>query len=211
MSNGFGAQFRAVPRAVLKAASTPPSGNSPEAIWHTVYDTQLYTSAATVRQVFFQTTNVDQTRSNMEASGQFPAPQIFQIYNITCDFIPITAGVSTAAAAVTGTLNDLTLLQAVSRATWTFSMANKAYGPYPLSFLHASGGLNAQLGGTTAAGGTIQYAGNTVVPGWNYFGRIIIPEQNNFSIVVNYAAAQTLTQNYDIRIAMSGVLSRRVL
>lgn len=211
MSSGFGAQFRAVPRAVLKAAATPPSGSSPEAIWHTVYDTQLYTSTTTVRQVFFSATNADPTRSNMEASGQFPSPQIFQIYNVTVDFLPITAGVSTAAAAVTGVANDLILLQQVSRATWTLNLSNKAYGPYPLSFLHGSGSLNAQVGGTTAAGGTLQFATNTPVPGWNYFGRIIIPEQNNFNITVVYAAAQTLTQNYDIRIAMSGVLSRRVL
>lgn len=209
--SGFGDRFRAVPRSVLKAASTPPSGSSPEAIWHTVYDTQLFTSASTVRQVFFQSTNADQTRCNMEAAGQFPAPQIFQIYNITADFIPAGALVTTAAAAVTGAANDLSLLLLASRATWTLTLSNKQYGPYPLSFLHASGSLNAQVGGTTAAGGTLQWATNTPLPGWNYFGRIIIPEQNSFTITLNFAAAQTLTQNYDIRIAMSGVLSRRVL
>jgi len=209
MSTGFGAPFRAVPRAVLKAAATPPSGNSPEAIWHAVYDTQLYTSGATVRQTFFQATNADTTRSNMEASGQFPAPQIFQIYNICVDFIT-AAGVTTTAD-VTGNINNLALLQLTSRATWTLSIANKAYGPYPLSALHGTGSLNAQLAGTTAAAGSTQYASNTPLPGWNYFGRIIIPEQNNFNIVVNYAAAQTLTANVEIRLTMMGVLSRRVL
>ena len=51
-----------------------------------------------------------------------------------------------------------------------------------------------------------------MLPGWNYFGRIIIPEQNNFNIVVNYAAAQATTATpIPVRITMFGVLSRRVL
>ena len=58
---------------------------------------------------------------------------------------------------------------------------------------------------------SLQYGRNDPSPGWNYYGRIIIPEQVSFNIEVNYAAAQTLTANYHIRLAMFGVLARRVV
>lgn len=211
MSSGFGVPYIAQTRAALKQAATPPSGNSPEAIWHQVYDTQAYVSTTTTTLNFFQTTQADQTLSNMESAGVFPAPQIFKIYNITCDLL-LTAGVSETATGA-GNINDqyLLLFASGSRPIWTLTISNKNYGPYSLSALHGTGSLNAQVASTVATVST-QVGTNTPVPGWNYFGKIIIPEQNNFNIRLNWAAAQTIVSATPrIRISMFGVLSRRVL
>jgi len=210
MGAGFGAPFRAINRAQLREASTPPSGRSQESVWHEVYDTQTFTSAATVTATFFSATNADKTLSNMEASGQFPSPQTFRIHNICLDWITAIP-VTTTAGGVLGALDDLTRLTLTSRATWTLTISSKAYGPYSLSALHGTGGPQGMGYGTFTAEESIQFGINTLTPGWNYFGRIIIPEQVSFNIVVNFAAAVTTTGTYLLRLSMFGVLARRVV
>jgi hypothetical protein len=207
--SGFGAKFRAVPRAALQAAATPPSGRSQESIWDCKYDTQTFTSAATTRLTFFSAVNADKTLSNMESSGQFPSPQTFQIHNICADWFTLL-GVSTSASNV-GNLDDLYRLILTARPTWTLNISSKAYGPYPITSLHASGGPTGTLGTAIATPGSLQFARNTDAPGWNYFGRIIIPEQVSFNIVVDFGTSPTLTANYSLRLAMFGVLARRVV
>ena len=206
--SGFGSDFRALNRAQIAAAATPPSGRSQEAIWHTVYDTQTYTSAATTGLTFFQNTNNDKTLSNMEAAAQFPSPQSFQIHNINVDIIT-AAGVSTSAA-VAGSLNDAWLLLLGGRPIWTLNISSKLYGPYPVTFLHASGGPMGSLSSTVATSGQ-QLGVNAQTSGWNYHGRIIIPEQVSFSFGIQWSAAQTLAGDAKIRVSLSGVLNRRVV
>lgn len=206
----FGSKFRALNRAQIQAAATPPSGRAQEAIWHAVYDTQTYTDNSTTRLVFFQSTNSDKTLSNMEASGQFPSPQSFQIHNICVDFIT-AAPLSTAAGGVDGDLNDLALLMWAGRPTWTLTISSKQYGPYPLTALHGTGGPTGFGWGTFTAEESLQYARNEPSPGWNYYGRIIIPEQVSFSLEMNWAAAQNISADYRIRCTMFGVLNRRVV
>jgi hypothetical protein len=207
--NGFGDRYRAVPRAALKRAATPPSGDSPEAIWHCLFDTQTYTDNATTRLTFFQTTNADPTLSNMEASGQLPSPQYLNVYNINLDAwtaIPVSQG-----ANVVGDAGDLALLLLTGRPVWTFTLANKTYGPYPLTTLHGTGGPDVFGWGFAHATDSIQFAKVDKSPGWNYYGRVIIPPQQSFKIDVVFAAAQNLTADWRLRISIMGVLSRRVL
>lgn len=206
----FGAKFRAMPRAALQAAATPPSGRSQESIWHAVYDTQTYVDNTTTRLTFFSATNADKTLSNLEAAGQFPSPQTFQIYSINADWFT-AAPVSTGAGGVTGDLDDLARLMLTGRPTWTLNISNKAYGPYPMTLLHATGGPTGFGWGTFTAEESIQYARNTDAPGWNYFGRVIIPEQVSFNIVVDWAAVVDTTADWRLRLVMCGVLARRVL
>lgn len=206
----FGAKFRALPGAAVTAAATPPSGNSQEAIWHQAYDTETYTDNVTTRLVFFQTTKADRTLSNMEQSGSFPKPQSLQIYDVTCDILSIVP--VTVSADVTGVLNDLALLLFGSntRPTWQLNISNKNYGPYSLTVLHGTGGpVGMGWAGATVTG--LQYAQNANTPGWNYFGRVIIPEQVNFNVELNWAAAADMTENKRIRVSLFGVLNRRVL
>lgn len=186
----------------------PPSGRSPEAIWHMAYDTQTYVDNATTSLDFFAAINADKSLSNMEAAGQFPAPQVFNLYNITADLF--TALPVSTAADMTGDLNDLFLLMLVGRPRWTFTLQNKVYGPYPLTTLHATGGPDGYFVGTTAAAGSSQAAKNMPHGGWNYNGSITIPAQTSFQFNITWAAAQNLTADWRIRVGLFGILSRAV-
>lgn len=204
----FGTRFNAATRAQLSRAANPSAPGGPEAIWHQLYDTQTYVDNTTTRLTFFQTTNVDPTITNMQGASQLPAPQYFTIYDITCDIIqPNTVS---AAASVVGAYNDLFLLLLDGRPTWTLSISDKQYGPYSLSSLHATGGPVGGVDAGTAAE-IHQWGTNAMSPGWNYNGSIIIPPNVNFSIQVNWSAAQNLVANRLIRLSMFGILSRRVL
>jgi hypothetical protein len=213
MSTEFGAPFRAVSNAAVEAAATPPSGSSAEAIWHQLYDTQTYTSGTTTRLVFFQQPSADRTLSNMEQGGALPRPQSLQIHNVCLDVLSILPVTITNAADQTGVLNDLALLifGSATRPTWTLFISQKAYGPYSLTTLHSTGGPVGFGWGTMAAANNIQFAKNDPAGGWNYRGRVIIPEQVNFSVELNWAAAATLTANKQLRVSLFGVLNRRVL
>jgi hypothetical protein len=201
-------KFRAEPFAAQNRKAIPPSGRSPEAIWHVAYDTQTYTDNSTTSLDFFSAVNADKSLSNMEAAGQFPAPQVFNLYTIAADLwtaLPVSTD-----AAQAGNLNDLYLLLFVGRPRWTFTLQNKMYGPYPLSVLHATGGVSGYIQSTTAAGATVQAASNLPHGGWNYNGSITIPSQTSFQFNVTWQAAQNLTANWLLRISLFGILSRAV-
>lgn len=190
------------------AKAIPPSGRSPEAIWHVVYDTKVYTDNSTVSLNFFDSANIGTLDlSNMEAAGQFPAPQVFDIHGIFCD-LWTAAGVSTNAA-TPGNVNDIYLLLFVGRPRWLLTIQQKNYGPYPLASLHGLGAPVAFLSSTVATVSQ-QFASNDRSPGWNYNGSITIPAQTSFQFNVTWAAAQDLTADWRVRIAMSGKLSRAV-
>lgn len=209
---GFGTKFRTADRGLLRRKVTAPSGASPEAIWHEFYDSQTYTSAATTRLTFFNNTNADATLSNMPSSGQLPDPQYFSMYDLTLDFLPATSYVSTAAGGIAGKLDDFGRILMVGRPTWTLILSDKRYGPYSLTLLHGTGAIQGFGWGTFTAEESLQFAHNNLGAGWNYHGSLIIPPKNNFSIEVNWAAAQTLTEgNPVLRLGIHGILSRRVL
>lgn len=187
----------------------PPSGRSPEAIWHLIYDTKTYTDNTTVSLNFFDSVNVGTLDlSNMELAGQFPAPQVFDIFGIYADLWATAAGVSTSATTV-GNVNDFYLLMFVGRPRWTFTLQQKNYGPYPLAALH---GLGAPVGllSQTVATVTQQAVSNDRSPGWDYNGSITVPAQTAFQFNITWQAAQDLTANWLIRISMTGKLSRAV-
>lgn len=210
----FGAKFVAKPRAVLKAAATPPSGQSPEAIWQQWYDTQTYTGAALQQLQFFNTVQADKTRGNMEIGGQFASPKIFEIHNLCCDIFPVTgtAGVTVSGANTgAGEMDDMIRTLLIARPTWTLTISDKTYGPYSLTLLHGTGGPRGVIASSLTAPQLASYAVNNDSGGWNYYGRIIIPEQVAFQFNVQFGPVQTLAASQEIRISMLGVLSRRVV
>lgn len=208
----LGARFRPLPGATVEANASPQSGNSEEAVWHQIFDTQTYTDNVTTRLVFFQAANADRTLSNMDQGGSLPRPQKLQLYNICLDVlsaIPVT----TAAGGLEGVLNDLALLifGSAQRPTWTLNISQKAYGPYSLTTLGGTGGPTGFGWGTFTAEESIQFAKNDPSAGWNYFGRLTIPEQINFNVEINWAAVANISENKLIRVSLFGVLNRRVL
>lgn len=212
LAGTFGSKFTPMPNSVVQQRSTPQSGMSAEVIWHQLYDTQTYTDNATTRSVFFQVANADKTLSNMEASGQLPSPQMFQIHNVALDILS-TIPVTTAAGGIAGVLNDLALLifGAAQRPTWTLHISQKAYGPYSLTTLHGTGGPTGFGWGTFTAEESIQFAKNDPVGGWNYFGQLTIRQQESFDVELNWAAAADTTEDKRFRVSLFGVLNRRVL
>lgn len=196
-------------QAVLNAA-TPPSGRSQEAIWDQRYDSQTYPTTGVTSLTFFTATNADKTLSNMEAAGQFPAPQSFQIHQICADIFPSAAGASSSAT-IAGNVDDMQKILFQARATWTLVISSKQYGPYSLTTLHGTGGPQGMISSTVAAVSE-QHARNEVSPGWNYCGGLIIPEQTSFSIVVNFQGTLVpVAVTHLIRLSLFGVLQRRVL
>jgi hypothetical protein len=207
---GFGSRFSALPKGAVEQAATPPSGNAQEAIWHQLYDSQTFTDNSSVVLTFFQTANADKTLSNQEQGGTLPKPQSLRIYDICLDILsPVPVSTS---ATLTGVLNDLALLifGSAQRPTWTLSISSKSYGPYSLTVLHGTGGPDG-FGFSSDGAEIIQYAKNAGSPGWNYFGRVIIPEQVPFFMTINYAATADVTENKIFRASLFGVLQRRVL
>jgi hypothetical protein len=208
---GFGAPFRAQTNAQVTAGATPPSGNTQEAIWHQLYDTQLYTSGTTTSLNAFISTSTDPTLSNMTQGGTLPSPQTLQIYDITLDVLSILP-VTLATTTVVGVLNDLSLLIFGSnqRPTWLLNISGKNYGPYSLTVLHGTGGPQG-FGWSSNGTNLLQFARNEQGPGWNYYGRISILQQQNFSVSLAWSTAATMTENKQMRLSFFGVLNRRVL
>jgi hypothetical protein len=206
----LGARFRALPGATVEANATPPAGNSEEAIWHQIFDTQSFVSGTTTRLVFFQAANADRTLSNMDQGGSLPRPQKLQLYNLCLDVLSVIP--VTTSATIDGVLNDLALLifGANQRPTWTLNISQKAYGPYSLTTLGGTGGPTG-FGFSSDGAEIIQFAKNDPSGGWNYFGRLTIPEQVNFSVELNWAATATMTADKRVRFSMFGVQNRRVL
>ncbi len=210
---GFGVPFRPQSNSAVTAAATPASGNSQEAIWHQLYDTQLYTSAATLTTQHFLSPGVDPTLSNMTQAGTLPSPQTMQIYDITLDLLSLAPVSISAAGTAVGVLNDFAFLLfgSLQRPTWQLTISQKAYGPYSLTVLHGTGGPTGWFAGTFAATTAMQFARNDPSPGWNYYGRLSILQQMQFSLTLNWAAVATLTGNVNLRVSLFGVLNRRVL
>lgn len=196
----------------LAAASNPQSANQPEALPWVLYDTQAFTTAATTTQTYFQNVSADKTLCNMESAGQLPDPQYFIMHYITCDILAIPSVSNTAT--IVGAYDDIDRFLKQGRATFTFQMSNKFYGPFPLTLCHSTGGATGMGWGTSAASNNFQVANNGV-PGSGGFpvlGAQVIPPKVGFSIKVELAAAVTLNVSpLNVRIGMAGVLYRRVL
>jgi hypothetical protein len=193
--------------------ANPQAANQPEAMPWFLYDTQLITSGTTSTLSFFTAVNADKTLSNMEQSGALADPQYFVLHYVTCDILdPPVANAGHAATAL-GPVNDIDIILKTQRATFTFNMSNKIYGPFPLSLCHSTGGATGAGTATYTAEASIWY-GNNGIPGsggFPFLGSITIPPKVGFNVTVNMAAEPTLSGNINVRLGLAGVLYRRVL
>lgn len=199
-------------RPALNRQAQPTSAKEPEALPWVLFDTQAWTSTTTITQTYFQAVQNDKTLGNMEGPGQLPEPQYFEIHYIGADFLLSPNSVASIAAA--GPLNDIAQFLFGQRGVFTFDVSNKKVGPFPLSFLHASGGPTGYLAITNAAAAQKnEFANNGIFDGgFCVGGSILIPPKVGFDVIVTLAAAATLqTTPLNVRIWMAGALYRRVL
>lgn len=193
----------------LAAEASPPGVAVPETIPWWLYDTETFVSATTRQLEFFRTTKQDPRASNMKLAGQLPDPQAFRIHAIYFDFLRADGAFVSHEADETGTLDDIGRLVLASRAIWTFSLMGKDYGPFPLSVTRGTGGGIGFLASDLA--GSVQYGNNGVLNGGAPLsGALIIPRQSDFSISVDWRDPVTTSDDYHVRCAMFGDLSRAV-
>lgn len=191
--------------AQLKNKAEPQvvAGGQSEAIAWTFYDTATYVDNVTTELPFFTVARANRNATNLNTPGQLPEPQYFQIMWFGCSILTTPAA--------TAWLDVQALLQGGANGppTWTFVLADKRYGPFPLMDLHASGGITGFGTQTTEA-----YANSGVIgehkDAWQD-GAIIIPPQQGFSVDVVWDGAQNISGNTLIQLYMRGVLHRRVL
>lgn len=180
-----------------------------EAVPWTYYDTAPYVSTVTTNLPFFNAARANQNATNLPTPGQLQSDQFFQIFYWGCTI---------RVAPVVDDLTALTDMQALVMGgtagppTFTFTLANKVYGPFPLYFFPAGGGVTGFLTGAVATGAAYSNNGyvGSAVECWD--GAVIIPPQQNFRVDLNWDAAQTLAvDNPLVQVWTKGTLYRRVV
>lgn len=201
---------RARSLAELQAITSPvsvPDGQS-EAIRYTFFDTQTYVAAGSAQLSFFQSVNADKTLSNMQSQGQFPDPQYFELWYISCDvLLPVSS------AAVPAAWADMTSLIETGRPILELVISDKRYVQVPLTFCHASGGISGFGYSVAALAATAkEYANNGIFDGgYCVDGAIILPPKVGFTVNIRWGNPIAVAADTPIRVNLDGVLHRRVL
>lgn len=204
----FPVRARTLEQLAEMSEPQPVKGGQSEALAWTFYDTAEYTSATTTEISFFTTTRANRQLSNLNGRG-LPTPQYFEIFYFNLDVLS-PAGANTPIEDTWDILNG-TGTAGEGGPTWTFILADKQVGPFPLTGLHGLGNLRGVYT-TPTTGAAEQWAQNgDGSGGFCADGAIVIPPNQTFSIVMTWPAAVTLSANRDLRVSMSGVLHRRVL
>lgn len=171
-----------------------------EVISSMLYDYQTYTSAATTQLTFFNSLPANRFAGNMQLAGQLPAGNSFLVMAIRLAAIPDVSELATAAGAdgdADGALQDINIL--LRDAIVTLFIGQKDYGSWPALALPGGMGATGEMGniGTTVAGSNQQfqsglngYADPRAV--YSLSVPLAIPEQYNFRLVLDFAAAVTL-------------------
>lgn len=177
------------------------------------YDRQTFPQAGGVASLAFFTAVAGVNVTNMEAAGQFPAPQWFQPFSFMVT--PMAAGPSNAATAAAGTnqpgiQNDWDLLTKTQGAVLELSIAKKVYGPWPLLACHGTGGAGSALGFMTilAASASQNVSNGPADGGFGPQGEIVIPPNVGFTVRIILAAAQALSVATLVEVAILGRLYR---
>lgn len=200
-------------RAQLEQMARPSSGGNNEVIPHVLYDTQSITTAVTTQATYFQALQTDKTLGNVPGPGQLPDPYFFIVQYVAADFLIIPA---TGTKSAFTPWSDLAEILVTQRATFTATINDKIYGPYPLVTCHALGGVNAfgVIEGATADPGAGVFNVNNGAPGSGGFyvgGAWTIEPKVGYSVQVNLAAAPTLTAGpVRLRMSLVGTLYRAV-
>lgn len=197
-------------KAMLNAIADPQSAGQPDATPWLMYSRKTYTDNTTTQLAFFDDVPTNKGNGNMGSAGSLPQPQYMEILAFGADLL---RNPTAAAAAQVGAISDIQRLWFTSQAYWTFTMADKVWGPFPTSVLHPSGGVNGMgFGTTTADTGAIQWATNGPTDGgFPINGAIVVKPKVNFAVNVTWPTAIDLTGDIDIRFWIWAILYRKVL
>jgi hypothetical protein len=182
--------------AELQRSITPMIAGEGERIPWTWYHRQAYVDNTTTQLTFFNATGV-LTTTNMQAAGQIPAPMFYDVYHIGIWIDQIAF--ATQYVDVQGLLDSIVTLQ----------VAQKVYFQAPAWMLPPGGGVDGQTAiatDSTARNGVADLRNR-----YAFWGDITIPHNQNFSVVMDWAAAVNIAANVDIVCALDGYLYRRVL
>jgi len=188
------------------AEPQPVRGGVSEAIAWAFHDTEQYVDVVTTHLDFFVNTKANRQLSNLTPAGSLPEPQYFEVYGFMVDVLypPSTVAWADVSQLLWGS-------GAEGAPIFTFTLADKNYGPWALTLLHGTGGITG-FGLGPAAAAVEEYANNSVPDGGMFQdGAIVIPPNQAFSAKIEWAAAVDIAANKYIRLTMAGVLHRRVL
>lgn len=188
-----------------------------ETIGSMLWDTNLYTSGATVALVFFNAVRATLDLGNLTQAGQLPSPQAFLARAIR--FYVKQRPRSLARAATgnvqTGATSNIQLL--INTGILQITIGSKNYGIYPLYSIPSGGGAFGVIAtdGDTVDPGEVQDYATCGVPQVDnafVFSRpLFLAPQINWQIGVTWPAAVALDGgNTNITVALDGDLIRPV-
>lgn len=199
--------------ATLKSQSEPQpvAGGQSEAQAWVLYDTATYVDATTTSLVFFTTTRANRRLSNLSPAGTLPEPQFFEIFYFAVDIL--LAPLADAPETLWVDAWNLLFGGTSGAPTLTFNLADKAWGPWPLSIFHGTGGVTGfGYSADTTALTESAYQSNSLPDGGLCIdGAITIPPQQSFNVTLDWSSALDLQADTEIRVSMVGVLHRLVL
>lgn len=188
---------------------TPKTASQPEAYRDVLFDTQTYVSTTTTELVFFNTAQTDKTLGNMPQASSLPAATAFAVSAISCE---LAIGGEAGGAAGGNSVADASKLLITARPILTLTISDKTYGPWPLVYCGAAGGLAIYGAGTTTADVNAAFsAGMGGNGGWFLGNSLMLLPNVQFAATIKFSAAQTLSGNRNIRIALHGTKYRRVV
>ena len=196
----------------LDALSQPASANQPEALPWVLYSTKTFTSASTTTLQFFDgAEGADLSLTNVPAAGQLSENEYFRIMSVGLNIM--IRPVATASAAATGAIDDMHQIALTGLGRWELLFNDKKFGPFPISFLHASGGAVGIGWGTLTAQVSIEHANNGVFDGGFWVGgTYTIRPKMVFPMTMTWPAALTLAGgNPKLQAYMIGVKFRRTI
>lgn len=187
-----------------------------DVIWQPLYDYQVYLAAGQTSLSFFQApigqggkTLAD---TNMQSSGQLPAPQKFVVESIQIDFFP---GNPVGGDVVDGTALNWQDNYDVMQSGWLdFEVGSKSrlqqapLGAFPPAY---------RLGGAAALTGAASVANTiTSVDYASFAGRefsiipVTLPANQNFKVTLNWPVAVAISVDARIGVKLNGNLYRSV-
>lgn len=187
-----------------------------DVIWQPLYDYQTYAQAGQTSLSFFQApigqggkTLAD---TNMESSGQLPAPQKFVVESIQIDFFPGNDVAGFAADAVAAKWQDN---YTVMQSGWLdFQVGSKSrlqqapLGAFPPAYRLGGGAALTGQGSVANSITTVDYA--------SFAGRefsiipVTLPANQNFKVTLNWPVAVAITVDARIGVKLNGNLYRAV-